>query len=52
MHQSVGKDAGGKIILKPHPTVPNIKVAEYVRFVQPYPDLADPRDIDSQFFGI
>jgi hypothetical protein len=52
MHQSVGRDAGGKVLLRPHPTAPGIKVAEYVRFVQPYPDLADLRGMDSQFYSI
>lgn len=52
MHQSVGRDAAGKPLLKPHPQSPGIKVAEYVRWVQPYPDLADLRDIDSTFWSI
>jgi hypothetical protein len=49
MRQSPGRRADGEIYLANHPQVSGIKVAEYVRFIQPFPDLTELRSIDTLF---
>jgi len=49
MRQSPARQADGEVYLMNHPQISLIKVAEGVRFVQPFPDLTELRSIDTYF---
>jgi hypothetical protein len=49
MRQVPSRDMNGEVSLAPLPNVPGSSCAESVRFVQPFPDLTELRNIDSLF---
>lgn len=46
MRQAPGRDITGEIMLTTHPQNPLLATAEYVHWVQPYPDVTDLKNID------
>lgn len=49
MRQSPYRDQQGEVYLMRHPQVPGMSVAESVRWIQPFPDLTELRNIDPLF---
>jgi len=52
MRQVPSRDMNGEVFLAPLPNVPGSSCAETVRFVQPFPDLTELRNIDSLFLKV
>lgn len=49
MRQAAMRDMNGEALLGPRPGSPGMSAAEDVRFVQPFPDLTELRNIDPLF---
>lgn len=52
MRQSAMCDMNGDVLLGPRPGSPGMSAAEDVRFVQPFPDLTEFRNIDALFLKV